>query len=219
MENRLQRPKWFVGVAGFAIGLAFGIGWFFVTLNADQAKMPIVVPAGSGGEVTGGKVAGSKVTGGELTIDDFDPSVAKPTYGPQDVVRLQLTSLQKAASDPSALIVCYSLASADNRRVTGPMARFAELIRTDAYRPLLGHVSSMIGRPTMDGDKASVTATVISNGGQSCAYEFMLARYLRTSDGDNDDAKCWMTYSVAPIFAAPLSSSDGFPETDGKSFR
>ncbi|TWU46644.1 hypothetical protein [Rubripirellula reticaptiva] len=211
MERHIKRRRRIIGLGGLAIGALLALIWFFAsprflkpsTLNFDSARnLEVAEP---------------------VTIThDFDPTVANPSLSPEDVVRLQLESLQETAERPERLIVCFSLASPENRMNTGPLSRFAELIRDDAYRPLLGHQNAMIGRAKVIDGQAAVMATIIAVDDQAYAFEFLLSRYrpngstsgpllaeATTMDGrqpDDDSSKCWMTDGVYPVFVADVSA-------------
>ncbi len=161
-----------------------------------------------------------------LLVDRFDPAVAQSSWGPRDVVVNQLAALKASALTPDEMIVCYSLASPQNRLETGPYDNFNRLVRTEPYLPLVGHLTCLVGRAAIEEDQASVTATVVDLTGLSHAYQFLLSRQKKpfiepqpvegTEFAENSDDRpnnpqripakssprfeeCWLTDAVIPI--------------------
>lgn len=133
--------------------------------------------------------------------DRINDSIAQPTLKPEDVVQLQLSSLQKSKTDPDAIVDCYSLATPSNRELTGPLSRFNGLVRSDAYRALIGHRKAIVGRPipieTLEPearDASTLLVTVIDDSGVAQSFQFVLERQT-----EPPYQGCWMTESVFPI--------------------
>ena len=71
-----------------------------------------------------------------------------PALAPEEVVAIQLEAL-KHNDDPTpntGIAQTFALAHPNNRRITGPLPRFELMIRSPAYRPLLGHSTHQIER-------------------------------------------------------------------------
>ena len=64
-----------------------------------------------------------------------------PEYGPADVVRIQVQAL--AHNDTpyrnAGIEVAFRFASPANKRVTGPLWRFIQMLYNPTYRPFLDH--------------------------------------------------------------------------------
>ncbi|TWT66090.1 DUF4864 domain-containing protein [Allorhodopirellula solitaria] len=214
MNRRLQTRRFMGAAVGLMIGVALAVFCFFVWRPFTGATTKVVEQQAEGRQF--------------LDEDGFDPDVADPSYAPQDVAELQLASLQKAIADPAQLKVCYSLASPENRALTGPLSRFVNLFRLPAYRPLLGHQLSMIGRVRVRGDQADMMVSVVAEDGQAYAFQFLLSRQRSDVEGPDtvydvgvvsggetpedtadvrpidDSEKCWLTHSVYPVPVATI---------------
>lgn len=118
-----------------------------------------------------------------------------PDLTPQQVVRLQLEALQRN-DEPHAdagIATAFGFASPANRRVTGPVARFAAMLKNPLYRPMLGHSSAQFGPVQVKGEIARAQVVLFGGDGRMVAYDFTLSR--------DPSTHCWLTDSVmlAPV--------------------
>ena len=119
-----------------------------------------------------------------------------PSLGPAEVVLAQLEGLRREPSGSrpalgAGLAQAWSFASPGNREATGPLPRFARLLRADAYRGLLGHTAFQLGPVVEDGAQAQVEVLVIAADDTTQGFTWVLAR--------QDVAPyvgCWMTDGV-----------------------
>ena len=123
------------------------------------------------------------------------PLTPHPDLTPQQVIAAQLEALRHN-DDPgpdAGIATAFGFASAANRRATGPVARFAQLLKNPLYRPMLGHASAQFGPTQQDGDIARTQVVLFGGDGQVMAYDFTLSRDATTG--------CWLTDSVmvAPV--------------------
>jgi hypothetical protein len=141
----------------------------------------------------------------EATAED-DPAtfqdVTQPneSLAPEDVVRLQVDALGRFRDDPAAILQCYCLASPENRRVTGPLQRFAAMVLDADYRPLVMQEDALVGTPIVRGDRAAVLTTVVGADREISIYCFYLSKQTGAAHRG-----CWMTDSVlrVPPMAEP----------------
>lgn len=117
----------------------------------------------------------------------------EPNLSPQDVVRIQVESLQE--HDDQGIATVYRFASPDNRLATGPLSRFAKLFETPSYQALREAASTEYFEMEIDGDSAMQIVALTNNKGIVSFYLFQLTRQ---SNGSYDG--CWMTDGVAPSF-------------------
>ncbi len=124
---------------------------------------------------------------------DIDPKVADVGYTPEQVVELQIRSIQNSLTDPEKLRVCYSLASPANRSMTGPIARFAEMVVAPPYDQLALAKDWQVGKAEVKGIYAVVLATATSDD-DIHAFRFMLRQ-----QSDAPYENIWMTEGVEPL--------------------
>jgi Domain of unknown function (DUF4864) len=118
-----------------------------------------------------------------------------PELSPRQVVRVQLDALRRndQLGDDAGITAAFRFASAANREVTGPLERFARMLRNPLYRPMIDHASADFGPTHVEGDVAMVQVVLFGRGGEVAAYDFTLSKDAETG--------CWLTDSVmlAPV--------------------
>ena len=118
----------------------------------------------------------------------------------QDVVEIQLLGLQSGKIDRLAGIKqAWIFAHPDNKRVTGPLSKFATLFESPAYAPLLGHVNYVINDSGVDAGVARFMLTVLALNGSSYSYLWVLRKADlgadQTASGHRETV--WMTTAVS----------------------
>jgi hypothetical protein len=118
-----------------------------------------------------------------------------PALSPAEVVDIQLSALQ--ANDtpgPDAGIAqTFAFAHPDNRRVTGPLPRFAQMIKGPRYEVLLNHRAHEIREVASTADEAAFAVIVISRTGEAVGFRWAVARVA-----GGEHAGAWMTIAVSP---------------------
>ncbi len=123
-----------------------------------------------------------------------EPIGPDPALAPEEVVAIQLEAL-KHNDDPTAntgIAQTYALAHPNNRRVTGPLSRFELMIRSPAYRPLLGHSAHQIERLVGNDMIVRFRVVVETPNGDAVKYLWEVGR---VRDGPDKDA--WLTTNVS----------------------
>lgn len=118
----------------------------------------------------------------------------RPALTPKQVVQAQLDAL-KAVDQPikdAGFATVFRFASPENREQTGPLPRFAKMIR-DGFGEMLNHKSSRLLTPVQQQDQLLQPVEVVSLAGRTYRYVFLLRRI----DSANCIA-CWMTDGVIP---------------------
>ena len=116
-----------------------------------------------------------------------------PELGPDDVVRIQITALQ-ANDDPypdAGIAVTFGFASPGNRQSTGPLERFALMVKGPAYGDMLYHVRAEYGELEIVGDRARLPVVLTTGDGQRIGYMFVLSKQQ-----GGEYAGSWMTDGV-----------------------
>ena len=117
----------------------------------------------------------------------------QPVYPPERVVRIQIEALgdnDRPHAD-AGIEITFRFASPANRKVTGPLPRFIEMVHNPAYRPMLNHIGARYGKLKREGDQASQTVILKTGDGSRVGYLFQLSRQSEAPYKD-----CWMTDSV-----------------------
>lgn len=123
-----------------------------------------------------------------------------PDLSPVEVVRIQVEALQNNDDEDSGIEITFRFASPDNKRVTGPLTRFIQLVKNPTYRPMLNHKLAEYGPMRIEGDTASQRVTIIDPNGNATVYLFTLSKQT-----EPPCAGCWMTDSVT---AVPVRQQD-----------
>lgn len=103
-----------------------------------------------------------------------------PPLTPTDVVLAQLAALREEPLDGvgagPGLRTVWALASADNQAATGPVERFAEMVRSSLYRSLLSHRAAHVG-PLLEQDgEAQLEVLVLSATDEAVGFTWVLSQ-------------------------------------------
>jgi len=124
-----------------------------------------------------------------------------PLYLPKHVVEIQLNSLQQNdfPSPDFGIAQTWAFAHPDNKRVTGPLARFAAMIKGPGYYLMIGHREHTIKPVVQTADHALFAVSIIAATGQSASFKWGVSKVLSGVHSGS-----WMTTTVSP----PLSAKD-----------
>jgi hypothetical protein len=121
-----------------------------------------------------------------------------PALTPRDVVRIQLQALRRNDVHDRGIAAAFRFASPQNRRSTGPLPRFARMIKEGPYALMLRHSDVTYGPLRVQGRRAAQRVTLYAPGIAPVSYVFFLSR--QEQDGPLDG--CWMTDAVQRVPAA-----------------
>ena len=116
-----------------------------------------------------------------------------PEMTPAEVVRTQVEALQHN-DDPypdAGIETTFRFASPSNQAATGPVARFAQMVKGPVYGDLIGASRAEYGPIAVDGDRAAQRVTLTHADGRRATYVFELS----IQEGGDYDG-CWMTDGV-----------------------
>jgi hypothetical protein len=124
-----------------------------------------------------------------------DVRTPDPALSPAEVVEIQLTALQAndAPQTDAGIAQTWAFAHPDNKRITGPLPRFTQMIEGPLYRILLNHRSHEVKEVSRTDDEAVFAVTVTTQTGEVFGYRWSVAK---VADGEN--AGAWMTIAVSP---------------------
>ncbi len=123
-----------------------------------------------------------------------EPIGPDPALAPEEVVAIQLEAL-KHNDDPTpntGIAQTYALAHPNNKRVTGPLPRFELMIKSPAYRPLLGHSAHQIERVAGNDMIVRFRVFVETPNGDAVKYLWEVGRVR-----DGPDKGAWLTTNVS----------------------
>lgn len=136
----------------------------------------------------------------------ISPAVAElqqpsPDLSPQRVVEIQLQSLQRNDSPtPDAGIEqTWAFAHPDNKQLTGPLERFALMIKGPNYNLLLKLREYRIEKVVRTENRALFNVSIVTAAGQRASFQWEVAKV-----DAGIHAGAWMTIGVSP----PLRSGD-----------
>jgi hypothetical protein len=125
------------------------------------------------------------------TLKELSALAPTPALGPEEVVSIQMEALRLNDSRDRGIEIVFRFASPENRRFTGPLARFAAMIKGPLYSPMLNHKGAVYGSLEVSGDSAFLPVSVTTDSGETVVYVFYLTR-----QSGGPFAGCWMTDGV-----------------------
>lgn len=128
--------------------------------------------------------------------------VPDPNLSPERVVEIQLSSLKynDVPVADTGIAQTWVFAHPNNKNVTGPLERFAVMIKGPSYRMLLDHREHSIQPVVQLNDHAIVAVTITTAANQQISYQWELSKVL---SGEYEGS--WMTTGVSP----PILAEDG----------
>ena len=145
---------------------------------------------------------GSQLPAGAVSREEvlsFGPS---PELTPGEVVALQMYALRHSGDDDRGIATCFGFASLSNRQVTGPLARFTQMVKSPPYAVMLKNRSAEVVHVEVSDAQAMVIVRVTGQSQEPRAFLFALSKQLEAPYQD-----CWMTDAVMPIEQIPLPAS------------
>ena len=123
--------------------------------------------------------------------------VIKPNNGiePYQVVKIQLRSL-KNNDDPfknAGIEQTWEFAHPNNKKFTGPLEKFKNLLKSDSYKMLLNHVEHNIVEVKTTDSIAAYQVTVLGEGKNYYKFRWIVEKY----DFDGPLKNCWLTTAVS----------------------
>lgn len=124
-----------------------------------------------------------------------EPRMPTPGLSPAEVVEIQLTALQHNDTPiPDAGIMqTWAFAHPDNRRITGPLPRFAAMLKGPGYAILINHRRHEIKALAATDMDAVFAITVTGNDGRAVLYQWQVSKAA-----SGEYAGMWMTTAVSP---------------------
>ena len=127
----------------------------------------------------------------------------KPEINPQEVVKIQLSSLMNN-NEPylnAGIEQTWEFAHPSNRAFTGPIQRFIQMMYAPSYAVMLDHKKHDIIEVKLDKNIAYFFIELTSTDGKIFGFKWTLEK-VKEEGGFKD---CWMTTAVSTPM--PLSTS------------
>jgi len=124
---------------------------------------------------------------GDLVVPD-------PSIAPGEVVAIQMKALQfnDNPTPDFGIEQTWNFAHPRNRVMTGPLPRFAGMLKGPAYGEMLNHASHRIVQVPGGGDRVTFDVFMETARGQVLYFNWAVER---VKGGEFDD--CWMTVAVS----------------------
>ena len=138
-----------------------------------------------------------------LTISQADLIKPNNNIEPYQVVEIQLKSLQKnnSPSIDNGIEQTWEFAHPSNRKNTGPLDRFKNMLKGKSYKILLDHLDYEIMQENLTDSVALFEVSVLGKDKAYYKFKWQVEKYK--DEGPLKD--CWLTTMVsAPM---PLGSS------------
>jgi hypothetical protein len=119
--------------------------------------------------------------------------VPGPDLAPQDIVRIQLEALRHNDAGDRGIAVAFRFASPANKAQTGPLPRFARMIKDGPYRLMLEYVAVEYAPVEVAGARARQLVVLVGAQGAPMSYVFHLSRQSTPGCAEG----CWMTDAVS----------------------
>ena len=123
--------------------------------------------------------------------------LVKPNNGikPYQVVKIQLTGLMNndIPNKNSGIEQTWEFAHPSNKKYTGPLSKFVNLLKSKSYNMLLNHLESEIIEVFKTNDKYGFEVIILGNDKNYYKFQWIVEKYY--NDGPLKD--CWLTTSVS----------------------
>lgn len=118
-----------------------------------------------------------------------------PALSPSDVVAIQLEALQNN-DEPrldAGIKQTYALAHPDNKRLTGPLPKFTQMLKGPLYKVMLNHRAHTVEEVAQSDSRAVFGVTIVGEAGET--YKF---RWTVQKIAEGDATGAWATVAVSP---------------------
>ena len=121
----------------------------------------------------------------------------KPKIGiePNQVVKIQLNGLMNN-DEPNlddGIEQTWEFAHPSNKKYTGPLSKFVNLLKSESYNMLLNHLESEIIEVFKTNGKYGFEVIILGNNKNYYKFQWIVEKYY--NDGALKD--CWLTTSVS----------------------
>ena len=114
---------------------------------------------------------------------------------PDQVVKIQLNSLMNnnQPNIDDGIKQTWEFAHPSNKKYTGPLPKFINLLKSDTYKMLINHLDSEITEVFKSNNQYGFKVIILGNDKKYYAFQWMVEKYY--DEGPLKD--CWLTTSVS----------------------
>lgn len=125
-----------------------------------------------------------------------DVTEPNPKLTPGQVIAIQIQALRNNSRmpDDGGIAITFNFASPANRRMTGPLPRFIQMLKNPFYKTMLDFERYEAGPIERSGDDAQQRVTLIDAKGNRAIFLWVLSKQQQAPYEN-----CWMTDSVHRI--------------------
>ena len=121
----------------------------------------------------------------------------KPTKAiePNQVVKIQLNGLMNndKPNPNDGIKQTWEFAHPENKKYTGPLTKFINLLKGESYSMLINHLDSEIIEVFKSNNQYGFEVTILGNDKKYYKFQWVVEKYYK--DGPLKD--CWLTTSVS----------------------
>ena len=123
--------------------------------------------------------------------------LTKPNDGiePYQVVNIQLTGLKNndTPNKDYGIEQTWEFAHPLNKKYTGPLPKFINLLNSESYKMLLNHIENEIIEVFKSNNRYGFEVTILAKNKNYYKFQWVVEKYYK--EGPLKD--CWLTFSVS----------------------
>lgn len=127
----------------------------------------------------------------EGPLQELADEYPRPALSAEDVVRIQMEAFRNNDENDTGIAIAFRFASPQNKEMTGPLSRFAMMMRNPLYRPMLEAQGVEYGFADVRERVARIEVSTVDSEGDRRRYAFFL---VKQAAGEYENA--WMTEAV-----------------------
>ena len=132
-----------------------------------------------------------------LNISSSFSEIIKPNnqIDPAKVVNIQLSGLMNNdyPMQNHGIKQTWEFAHPSNKKYTGPLPKFIDMLKSENYQMLLDHLENEIEEIFKSNDKHGFEVTILGKDKKYYRFQWVVEKYIK--DGPLKD--CWLTTSVS----------------------
>ena len=117
------------------------------------------------------------------------------TIEPSQVVKIQLNGLMNndKPNPNDGIKQTWEFAHPENKKYTGPLTKFINLLKGESYSMLINHLDSEVIEVFKSNNQYGFEVTILGNDKKYYKFQWVVEKYYK--DGPLKD--CWLTTSVS----------------------